>query len=77
MVDQVNQMLLTTPTITSGQPLVPLELYEQTWNQLKPILREYLYFHFTQRPQNCPFDKIEKKCANLIEMIATKIQQKS
>ncbi len=70
-------MLLTTPTLTPRQPLVPLELYEQTWIELKPILKEYLHFHFTKRPQGCPFDKIERKCADLIEIIANQIQQKT
>ncbi len=46
-------------------------------NELTPILKEYLRFHFTRCPEGCPFDKIERKCADLIEMIATNIQQKT
>ncbi|MCP3686285.1 MAG: hypothetical protein GY861_26880, partial [bacterium] len=76
LVDQVNQMLLTTPTTTPGQPLVPLELYESTWKQIQPILRDHLQFHFSRRPQGHPFDRLQKKCTDLIAILAVKFRNK-
>ncbi len=76
LVDQVNQMLLTTPVSASEQPLVPLELYERAWNELKLTLKEYLQFHFTECPQSHSFDAIEEKCANIIGTVANQYQWK-
>ncbi len=76
LVDQVNQMLLSTPTATPGQPLVPQDLYESTWKQIQFILREYLQFHFSERPGSHPFDKHLKKCADIIGKIAKSFQKK-
>ncbi len=75
LVDQVNQMLLSTPTSTPEQPLVPLDHYENVWKELKSTLRDYLRVHFTEHPQGHSFDMLENKCADIIEAVANQVQK--
>ncbi len=76
LVDQINQMLLSTPTSTLDQPLVSLDCYENAWKELRLTLKDYLRVHFTERPQSCSFETLENKCADIIEAVANQVQKR-